>query len=178
MRATALLLSSAMVTVAMAGCHINYDSGGDWGDGLAVEGEFCAMVSDCEEDLGCIDNVCTPDDGQPADNSCDTNADCPQGSYCHEGIGKCVATGTCVCDDDCGEGLTCDEEHGSCVPGEDPAPLTCEEVELEEDCTAREDCEPIYAGVNCSCGPDCQCQGDEPNCVCESYEYFVCAPVE
>jgi hypothetical protein len=35
----------------------------------------------------------------------------------------------------------------------------------------------VYAGVSCSCGPDCHCVGGEAGCICESFEFFRCEPV-
>jgi hypothetical protein len=59
-----------------------------------------------------------------------------------------------------------------------PPPPECLELADETACTERTDCEPIYAGTDCSCGPDCTCIGGEPGCVCESYGYLVCVDAE
>jgi len=59
-----------------------------------------------------------------------------------------------------------------------PPPPECLELENEAACTERADCEPLYAGTDCSCGSDCTCIGGEPGCVCESYGYLVCVDVE
>jgi hypothetical protein len=55
-----------------------------------------------------------------------------------------------------------------------PPPPECIELATEEACTERDDCTPLYAGTDCSCGPDCTCIGGEPGCVCETYGYLVC----
>src|SRR5262245_43498740 len=47
-----------------------------------------------------------------------------------------------------------------------PPPPMCTELASESACSEREDCAPIYAGTDCSCGPDCTCIGGEPGCVC------------
>lgn len=186
-------LGSAIAALTLAGCHINYTETWDGEEGVkAAEGEFCVFHSDCEDELKCDDNVCVPDDddgsggtgaggtgaggtGGAGAADCTDHVDCPQGSYCHED-GICVQSNTCNCDAECGEGLTCDEVLGTCVPGEDP-PLTCADILAEAECVARADCEPIYAGVNCSCGAGCECQGGEPGCVCESFEFHACGEV-
>jgi hypothetical protein len=168
--------------LALAGCHVSYT--GDW-SGKGALGDSCTCDEDCQDGLSCDEDVCVPDDdntttptGTPSEG-CQANADCPQGSFCELVSGVCVYTGSCQQDADCGDGLTCDEEVGTCVPGEDPPPPppTCAEIALEADCSARADCVPIYAGVNCSCGPNCECKGVEPNCVCERFDYFACAAV-
>jgi len=66
-------------------------------------------------------------------------------------------------------------EAHECLPA---AEETCGELETELACTHRSDCTPIYGGTNCSCGQDCECQGGEPGCICESFEFFVCRAVE
>lgn len=51
---------------------------------------------------------------------------------------------------------------------------TCADIATEAECVAQTGCEPVYAGIDCSCGPDCACVGGEPNCVCVSFEFFEC----
>jgi len=82
----------------------------------------------------------------PAPTACDDEQDCPAGYNCNYEVGECQAA---------------DEE-------------TCGELKTEGACTHRSDCTPVYAGINCSCGQDCECKGGEPGCVCESFEFFVC----
>jgi hypothetical protein len=53
-------------------------------------------------------------------------------------------------------------------------PPTCADWTTELECVAQTGCEPVYAGVDCSCGADCACVGGEPNCVCSSFEFFEC----
>jgi hypothetical protein len=166
--------------LALAACQVSY-TGGFSGKGSL--GSSCSCDEDCQDNLGCTANVCVPGTGggsstttDTSPSGCQANADCPQGSFCETSSQICVYTGPCAQDADCGDGLTCDETVGTCVPGEDPAP-TCADLTTEADCLARADCVPIYAGVNCSCGPNCECKGVEPNCVCERFDYFACAPV-
>lgn len=77
------------------------------------------------------------------------------------------------CDEesDCNPGFNCDLEQQQCVASDEE---TCGELKTEAACTHRSDCTPVYAGINCSCGQDCECKGGEPGCVCESFEFFVC----
>jgi len=81
----------------------------------------------------------------------------------------------CDAEQDCEPGFNCDYEAAVCVPADAE---TCAELTTEEACTNRNDCTPIYAGVNCSCGADCECVGGEPGCICESFEFFVCRVAE
>jgi hypothetical protein len=72
---------------------------------------------------------------------------------------------------DCAAGYNCDIERRECLPADEE---TCGELETEAACTHRSDCTPIYGGTNCSCGPDCECKGGEPGCVCQSFQFFAC----
>lgn len=77
----------------------------------------------------------------------------------------------CASDAECGAGFVCDASSAACVPA--PAP-TCADWETESDCSAQSGCTPVYAGVDCSCGPDCVCVGGEPGCICAAFEFFAC----
>jgi hypothetical protein len=81
----------------------------------------------------------------------------------------------CSQESDCEPGFNCDYERGECVPADAE---TCPELESEADCDVRDDCVTVYAGINCSCGPECSCIGGEPGCVCESFAFFRCEPLE
>ena len=84
-----------------------------------------------------------------------------------------VVVTPCERERDCDAGYNCNLETHEC---EGAAEETCGELETEAACTHRSDCTPIYGGTNCSCGADCECQGGEPGCICESFEFFVCRP--
>lgn len=86
-----------------------------------------------------------------------------------------VTPDRCEKERDCKAGFNCDFETNECQPA---AEETCGELETETACTHRSDCTPIYGGTNCSCGQDCECQGGEPGCICESFEFFVCRAAE
>lgn len=81
----------------------------------------------------------------------------------------------CEKENDCGPGFNCNFDTNECQPADTE---TCGELETEAECTERADCIPIYGGTNCSCGADCECQGGEPGCICESFDYFVCRASE
>jgi|SRR5882724_9724802 len=77
----------------------------------------------------------------------------------------------CEKERDCAPGYNCDLEQHQCLPADQE---TCGELDTELSCTNRKDCTPVYGGVNCSCGTNCECHGGEPGCVCESFQFFVC----
>jgi hypothetical protein len=78
---------------------------------------------------------------------------------------------TCEDERDCDAGFNCDLETHECVAADAE---TCPELKSESACTNRRDCVPIYGGINCSCGQDCECMGGEPGCICESFDFFAC----
>jgi len=77
----------------------------------------------------------------------------------------------CEKERDCAPGYNCDLEQHQCLPADQE---TCGELDSELACTNRKDCTPVYGGVNCSCGTNCECHGGDPGCVCESFQFFVC----
>jgi hypothetical protein len=77
----------------------------------------------------------------------------------------------CEKERDCAPGYNCNLEQHQCLPADQE---TCDELDTELACTNRKDCTPVYGGVNCSCGTNCECHGGEPGCVCESFQFFVC----
>jgi len=93
-------------------------------------------------------------------DGCQRNSDCASASYCDVALGHCVASASCSSEIDCDASMNCDSVRSTCVPATDP---TCAEVTNESACVTRGDCTPLYAGVDCSCGPDCACKGGEPD---------------
>lgn len=81
----------------------------------------------------------------------------------------------CNAERDCDAGFNCNLELGECQPADAE---TCGELETEPECSERSDCIAVYGGIDCSCGADCECQGGEPGCICESFEYLVCRASE
>jgi len=126
------------------------------GDGGASKGGTNSGGSDASGGSGAVGNCAgAADTGEagagaapatPGPTACDDEQDCPAGYNCNYDVGECQAA---------------DEE-------------TCGELKTEAACTHRSDCTPVYAGINCSCGQDCECKGGEPGCVCESFDFFVC----
>lgn len=78
---------------------------------------------------------------------------------------------SCTDERDCPRGFNCNYERRECVATDAE---TCPELVTESACDNRKDCMSIYAGINCSCGADCECVGGEPGCVCQSFEFFAC----
>ncbi len=81
----------------------------------------------------------------------------------------------CTKESDCDRGFNCDYETKECTAA---GAETCPELSTEIDCDNRNDCVSIYAGTHCSCGPECTCLGGEPGCVCESFAFFTCEPLD
>ena len=92
----------------------------------------CTTDADCPAGETCVDGVCTA-----VEPECETDADCPEGQVCQEG--ECVEAGPeCETDADCPEGQVCQE--GECVQA-GPECMTdadCEEGEVceEGECVA------------------------------------------
>ncbi len=200
------LAASLVVAASATGCHWNIaDGGSGCDDGRVGAGATggghggpvaCRAHADCAPGSYCDGGACTPSDACDADLACPegflcdadratcvpapapipcaADADCAAGSLCTAGV--CAPADACSTDADCGDGVTCDEALGLCVAGEDPPPA-CADLATEDDCVGRADCQPVYAGVDCSCGADCTCTGGEPGCVCASFEFFKCEPV-
>ena len=190
-RLTLLASLTLGCSLALAGCDIQYTEGGaNWGDdldgggtgpcpggshqgsGVGLWGDPCTTGADCAPGLGCdlVAWVCQPDPNDP--QPCASDGTCSQGFVCDGGSGQCVPTAVCTNDAECAAGQLCDLGTSTCVP--DPGPAACADVAGAQACIDRPDCEPVYAGVNCSCGPGCECAGGEPGCVCESFEFFKC----
>jgi hypothetical protein len=154
----------ALAVFSLAACNVeHYDDCGDE-DPFEFEDDFetghragasSTAGSSTGNDAGSNSGGTTGGGGteqppEPPATPCDKERDCAPGFNCNFDVNECQAT---------------DAE-------------TCGELETEAECADRTDCIPVYGGVNCSCGADCECQGGEPGCICESFEYFVCRPVE
>jgi len=77
---------------------------------------------------------------------------------------------TCTAHDDCvglyqqqSDGVS--GEYQSCVP-EPQQPPACSTLVTEAACEARPDCDPVYAGSNCTC--------DEHGCTCQTETFEYC----
>lgn len=154
-----------LVGSLVSGCYIEANENGDDNGPLDDEQTPSACASPSK-----------PKDPTPPANAgttCKAHSDCGAGSFCLLGSGECTAAGSCAVEADCIAGFNCDLATKSCLPA---AHETCGELANEAACVGRDDCVPSYAGVDCSCGPDCTCKGGEPGCVCESFEFFRCEP--
>ncbi len=174
--------SFAIVIAAIhSGCIVDVnETKGAHGCSAGIEIDLlpCLVDTDCGWGFVCgSDSTCIPECGPECDpttpaspQACADDSQCPMGSYCYVDFGVCLDSGICSKDYHCDDGYVCDTERASCIP----APTACSDLSSEDDCLSRLDCEPVYAGINCTCGPDCVCTGTEENCVCESFEYFTC----
>lgn len=119
---------------------------------------------------------------------------CPEGTL--PGVSNGCYTGYCIpvgeCPDqppskgNCYEEVWCDVVQPTCPEGELPGvlnhcytgycvpvaecpdpPPACEAIWDENACLARADCEPVYQGIDCVCGPD--------GCVCQDYVFQYCS---
>ena len=106
---------------------------------------------------------------------CVDDSDCDIDSFCDTDDGLCVPGTTCEDESSCDPGFNCDEDLLVCLPADQER---CSELEDDDACAERDDCESVYAGVDCSCGPECTCMGGEPGCVCESFEFFKCVELD
>ncbi|MCC6900353.1 MAG: hypothetical protein IT377_15350 [Polyangiaceae bacterium] len=158
----------------LAGCHIESNDNGN--EPFDDEDTACDDGHDPSSGKSADGGADHTADGAASDaaGSCKIHADCAAGQFCLIGSGQCTAAATCVKESDCLGGFNCDAPTKSCLPS---ATETCGEVGSEAACLTRKDCVPSYAGVDCTCGPDCKCLGGEPGCVCESFEFFRCETV-
>jgi len=169
------LTASAM---ALGACYINVDKHGDAG----MLGDDCVVDEDCHAGLVCgPEDECIADPDDPAQGAGGTGASgTGAGGTGAGGTGAGTSgeggdvgggsAGGCQSDADCEAGEIC-RTDGSCE-----VPL-CSELNDEAGCVERSDCEAVYAGIDCSCGPDCTCTAGEAGCVCESFEFFKCQDV-
>jgi hypothetical protein len=67
-----------------------------------------------------------------------------------------------VCGDDATPGIEAGCWTGACIPleecGEPPPPPACAELDSEQSCVSRTDCDALYEGIDCECTGDmCEC---------------------
>lgn len=171
MKTMILACACTLTASLLTGCYIRKDGGAE-DEGLEWDTTEPSCGDDGSGNAGSGGNGgSTGQGGGGGSVTCADHADCEAGSYCEAEL--CVPSATCDEQTDCGEGFVCDDALATCIPGI----AACEDLETEAACSARSDCEPVYAGIDCSCGPDCTCIGGEPGCVCESFEFFACSPV-
>ena len=123
-------------------------------------------INASDHNCGSVGDSCWDDEGCGAGLACGDDDTCETGP---SGAGGGGGAQGCMSHAECNNGFFCDD--GVCLPGSIP----CADLPDETACAQRNDCEPVYAGVNCSCGANCQCEPGQAGCVCESFEYFACA---
>lgn len=159
--ATAVLMTGCYVETHESGTGTNEDDACSSGHAANPEAPVSPAPSGTTE-------------ADAAAPGCKTHADCAPAEFCLLGSGTCSPAASCSAEKDCAPGFNCDAAQSVCLPA---AAETCAELADETACIARKDCAAAYAGVDCSCGPDCQCVGGEPGCVCASFEFFRCEAV-
>jgi hypothetical protein len=103
---------------------------------------------------GCYTGYCIP------------NADCtPHDPGSCYGQVSCL-TGQPACPTGTVAGIANGCWTGYCIPQQDCPPAPCESLATEASCQSRNDCIPVYDGMNCTCYPD--------HCECESQTYARC----
>lgn len=105
--------------------------------------------------------------GSGCDDVCRADADCPDGLYCDEASGDCVAGGLCNADDDCDAGFICDRARGTCIPGS----RTCV---THGDCAEGRACVDDECTPTSVCGLDGDCSDAGAGYVCD--ERGTCVP--
>jgi hypothetical protein len=161
------------ITAANYGC--------DCGSGYYCE-QACACPAGSAAGSGC---ECQPT-CVPIDPTCSLT--CPSGDVCME---SCSADGSCIdscipqtqdpgqCSGPvscnmappaCPPGTTAGIDNGCytgyCIPNADCAPEDCASITTEAACTARNDCEAVYTGSNCTC--------DDSGCTCTTLTFDRC----
>jgi hypothetical protein len=181
---------------ACVGSWTCYDSS-ECGPGMACDDRGTCVPAKCTSDDQCLAGCyCEDTIGECVETgTCTSDAECWDGMTCDEARSTCVP-GTAEDPGTCDGEITCTEPPPACPPGSTPGikdgcytgycilisttctppapPLECPDIASEAECFDRDDCVTVYAGINCTCGPDCSCTGFEAGCVCESFEYFGC----
>lgn len=76
----------------------------------------------------------------------------------------------CAVDAHCPAGSICAE--GVCQA------LTCADFDTEGACLAREDCKPVYSGVDCVDASGGECTSGDTDCTCASFAFALCVDVD
>jgi len=147
-------------------CTSTYTSGPDGttfaacsanGSGSSCGGVTCSAGDHCEVECppcnsaGCICGpTCVPDDQGPGD--------CYSPVTCNSAPPQCPSGTLPGVADGCWSGY--------CIPTAQCEAAPCAALATEAACTARADCEPVYAGMNCTC--------DANGCTCTSETFSSC----
>ena len=163
--------------------------------------EECGPGWECNSNYSCQPMSCTADDecmqGCICDESakqcvetgfCMSNRDCPDGMSCDlarqtctdtPNPGSCVGDVTCsdappVCDAGSYPGIINGCYTGFCIAVAECDILPCVELTDDNACFARNDCSPVYRGVNCRDPNGNQCSSTQANCMCERFVFDSC----
>lgn len=153
-------------------------------DGL--DAYTCSMHDDC---VAVHDNACNNPGGESADRAwcglglfrrCEAEPTENTGCYSDNECGmneRCNAAEVCQPPPGCGSGsgdsnglIDCSVCYGYCVPDQPPA--ACDTLDSEAECIGRNDCSPLYEGINCDCDPS------NPTCTCQQWQYVGCTAME
>jgi hypothetical protein len=174
---TTLLPSLLAVSLGTSACGFFHESGDD---------DHHHERYDDDDDDCSDDDVATPDAGAtlvdagvgrdapaaPDAGACTRTYDCAHGQQCIGGACTPCANGVCTCsrDDDCAATELCGRASRTC---ETPPP-ECAARTTEAACSARTDCQPVYAGLECVDAQGGECQDGDTNCTCARFEFAAC----
>jgi len=146
----------------------------------------CYGNEDCGPNERCnAAEVCLPPPGNgngdcdPATPDCGGNVPTVCYGYCvPDAPDKGTCTGDVLCDvlppkcpPDSVPGIRDGCWSGYCIPvNECETQTACGDIANEYMCIARDDCSPIYEGINCTCDGG----GLVPTCTCESWQFKSC----
>jgi hypothetical protein len=163
-----------------AGCYCSTD-------GYCEEAGFCDDASQCPDGWECDDrDSCVP---PGTVEGCDVTGCENEDEVCDEETNECVPVDQSFCQAElnaecgaapaCALGSSAEIEDGcytgECIPNNecsDGAP--CSQLVGEGTCGDREDCSKVFRGLNCTDPGGLECDEDEANCTCESFEYDHC----
>jgi hypothetical protein len=132
--------------LAAAGCA-SYSNTGD----SCVSQADCNPGKTCGDLVACLDGKCNPSQTLhiPCNQSCESDAGCPQGSHCRLGDG---GPGTCVLDGTCVDAFEClDLPHDDCLGSFACAKGLCEYTCVDfTSCSLDSEC--TLADKGCCCG--------------------------
>ena len=143
-------------------------------DCVAVHADTCnSAESPLIDPAGCLGNFLSCQPEVVDDGGCYTDADCALDQYCNAAE-VCLPPPECQTQPDSNGISECGICYGWCVSGEPPPPpppppIACEQLITEAECVARDDCTPIYEGVNCTCDPNTN------TCTCEDWLFTSCS---
>ncbi len=128
----------------------------------------CKLATECRRGLGCVEELCTPDQSLLQDEKCDITEGCAATLYCSTETEKCEPAGTralnetCTTSGDCQRGLHCG------LVGLFQVCSASGTQDLGGTCTAASDC---LAGLGCLNG---KCAAGAPTAVIPPFAGVEC----